>query len=152
MGTRVVVEALYRGDADQIFDNALNTQELADAMKGLAQYDGLPSGPVAQGDTYTVHVTLWGVLTVRDHVMHLETLNRADRWLQSRERSPQIDRWDHHLSVQPDGDMVRWTDSIVVDAGWRTFGAARFASFVYQRRHRYRKSLGVTARLEKERA
>lgn len=56
--------------------------------------------------------------------MHVERLDRAARIIQSREHNPAIRRRDHRLSVQPDGDRVRWTDRIVIDAGWRTPVAA----------------------------
>ncbi len=148
MAKRVIVNAYYHGDADEIFASAQNFEELKDAMKGFARYEGIEDKPAKEGQTYTVDVTFWGFYTVRGHVIHLETLNQEERWMQSREHSPQIKRWDHHLSVHPDGDRVRWADSIIIDAGWQTFGAARFAAFVYQRRHRHRQALEITTRFE----
>ena len=76
--------------------------------------------------------------------MHLERLDRENCWLQSREHNPAIRRWDHHLAIYQDAeDQVRWVDSIVVDAGWRTAFVARFCAYVYQRRHRMRQALSI---------
>ena len=147
MARLVEVTAFYRGDADAIFEAALDFSELEDAMRGLAVYEGAPKGEVKEGETYTVDVTFWSVLKNKGHVMHVETLDRAARVIQSREHNPLIKRWDHHLSVEQEGDRVCWTDTIVLDAGWQTPFAARFARFVYRRRHRYRKALEIRTRL-----
>jgi hypothetical protein len=143
----VEVTAWYEGDADDIFIAALDFSELEEAMRGLAVYEGGPKGEVAEGDTYTVDVTFWGVFKNKGHVMHIEKLDRKGRVIQSREHNPAIRRWDHNLSVQPEGDCVRWTDAIVIDAGWQTAFAARFAAFVYQRRHRRRNALKIRRRI-----
>ena len=145
--TRVEITAVYNGDADAIFADALRFEELEEAMRGLAVYDGGPRGPVQQGDTYTTDVTFWKIFKTRGHVMHVEHLDHGARTIQSREHNPAIRRWDHHLSVQPDGDRVRWTDSVIIDAGWRTPVVARFAAFVYQRRHRHRQALEIHCRI-----
>ncbi len=78
------------------------------------------------------------------HVIHVERLDQPARIIQSRESNPSIRRWDHTLSVQPDGARVRWTDSVILDAGWQTFLTARFCAYVYRRRHRHRQALEIT--------
>ncbi|MCI5043456.1 MAG: hypothetical protein MRY72_02065 [Aquisalinus sp.] len=149
MTALITVTALYDGNADAIFREAMNLSELVEAMSGLATYEGLPEEPAKEGETYTVDVTMWGFLKTRGHVMHVETLDYENRIIQSREHNPAIRRWDHNLSVQPLGDKVLWTDQIELDAGWRTFGAARFCAYVYQRRHKYRKALKITRTIGK---
>lgn len=152
MPSTVTVKAVYTGDADQIFDSALKFDELADAMAGFANYDGLPrgeahQGEAHQGETCQVDVTLRGLIKMQGHVMHVERIDRAARIVQSREHGPQVQRWDHSLSVQPEGNRVIWTDRVVIEAGWRTWGTAQFARYVYTRRHRKRAALSLSSRV-----
>lgn len=149
MPTEITVSAHYNQDADAVFGQALNLAELKDAMSGIATYDGLPDGVVKEGDELTVDVTLWGFVKTKNHVMKVESLDIAARILQSREHNPKVARWDHTLSVQPDGDGCIWTDRVVIDAGWNTFGTARFAKYLYTKRHTHRKALSITAVLRK---
>ena len=147
MTRRIEVFATYEGDADAIFTSALDFAELQAAMRGLATYKGLPDGPIAEGDTVTVDVTIWGIIGQKGYRMHVERLDHANRIVQSRENGDGIRRWDHTLSVQPDGDRVLWTDSILVDAGWRTRFMARFGKYLYARRHRRRNALRIESRI-----
>ncbi len=146
MAIRVEVEATYEGDADAIFAAALDFREMQEAMRGLAVYEGLPDAEVEEGRTYEVDVTIWHVLRNRGHRMHVERLDRAARVIESRESGGAIRRWDHTLSVQTKGDRVRWSDHVIIDAGWQTWPTSRFAGYVYRRRHRHRQALSITCR------
>ena len=148
MARTVEVTATYKGNADRIFASALRFSEMAEAMKGLASYAGLPaSDTAAEGDTIVVDVTILGLFTQKGHRIHIERIDPQGRIIQSRESGNGIRRWDHTLSVQPLGDSVLWTDTIVVDAGLRTALMARFAALMYKRRHRVRKALTVSSRV-----
>lgn len=145
MTKRIVIAARYPGDADTIFRNALSFDELRDAMSAIATYDGFPDGGVAEeGATYNVDVTMWGFLKTKGHRIFVERIDKGERILQSRESNPGVERWDHTISIQPDGlaedgvpedGSAIWTDTIVIDAGWRSPFVARFARYVYCQRH-----------------
>jgi hypothetical protein len=140
----VQISARYPGDADAIFASALRFDEMADAMAGLATYAGFPaSGTADQGDSFTVDVTFFGFLTVKGHHIHIERIDVPNRIIQSREGAKAVRRWDHELSVQPDGNQVLWTDRVTIDAGWQTPIVARFAAYMYKRRHRFRGALKI---------
>jgi hypothetical protein len=126
---------------------------MTEAMAGIATYAGLPASDTArEGETIIVDVTFWGVFKQRGHRMFIERLDPQARIIQSRESGNGIKRWDHTLSVQPcDGGTV-WTDTVVIDAGWRTPFVARFAAFVYGRRHRHRRALSISRTLSKHSA
>jgi hypothetical protein len=149
MVTEVLITAHYPDDADPVFAQALHLAELKDAMSGIATYDGLPDRAIVEGDEFKVDVTLWGILKNKGHVMRVETLDFPARILQSREHNPNVKRWDHTLSVQPSGKGCVWTDRVIIDAGWNTFGTARFAKYVYSKRHKHRQALSVTAELRR---
>ncbi|MBK8273570.1 MAG: hypothetical protein IPK89_11955 [Sphingomonadales bacterium] len=148
MGLMVVVTAHYAADPDAVFQSALRFSEMADAMRGIATYSGLPASDTArEGERITVDVTFWGLFTQRGHVMFIERLDPQARIIQRRESGNGISRWDHTLSVQPDGSRACWTDTVIIEAGWRTWFIARFAAFIYTRRHRHRKATSLTCRI-----
>jgi hypothetical protein len=148
MPVAVEIVARYKGDADETFQSALRFSEMSEAMAGIATYAGLPISDTArEGDTIVVDVTFWGVFTQRGHSMFIERIDPEARIIQSRESGNGINRWDHTLSVQPVNGMAVWTDMVVIDAGWRTPFLARFAAFVYARRHRHRKAISISCKL-----
>lgn len=123
---------------------------MADAMAGLAKYEGLPASDTAnQGETHIVSVTFWGFLKMPPHSMFIETLDCAQRLIQSREHSRGITRWDHRLTIEPVGGQAKWLDEVVIDAGWRTSLVARFAAWMYARRHRLRAAASLTATISR---
>lgn len=141
----IIVEATYETNADRLFKDALDVSEMQAAMRGLAVYHGLPHRDISEGETITVDVTMLGIFTTRNHVMHVERLDRADRVVQSREHNDAIRRWDHTLSIQPSASGCVWRDTVVLDAGRWTFVTARFCRFVYMRRHRFRNAGSIRA-------
>jgi len=145
----ITVEATYSSDADTVFAAALNPAEMKEAMRGIAVYEGLPDHDIAEGDTITVDVTMFGFLKTRGHHMYVERLDHAARLIQSREQNSGIRRWDHTLTVEPHGSGCLWRDRVVLDAGLLTFLTARFCSFVYTRRHRTRQAQSITAQIRR---
>lgn len=148
MTKTIEIVADYCADPDQVFASALRFSEMAEAMSGLAVYSGFPESDTAkQGDTIVVDVAFWGIFKQRGHTMFIERLDRANRIIQSRESGQGIRRWDHRLSVQPHGRWARWIDTVVIDAGWQTSILARFAAYLYSRRHRHRKAQALSSRI-----
>jgi hypothetical protein len=148
MAMLVEVVAHYDADPDILFQSALRFSEMTEAMAGIATYAGLPASDTArEGDMIIVDVTFWKLFKQKGHRMFIERLDPTARIIQSRESGNGIRRWDHTLSVQPGESGAVWTDRVVIDAGWRTPFVARFAAFVYGRRHRHRKAVGVAVRL-----
>lgn len=147
MTRKIVVTAHYPRNADELFAEAVQVDELAEAMRGIARYDGLPSGAVREGETYMVDITLFGVIKTPDHRMHVETLDPVSRVIQSRESNAQVSRWDHTLSIQPRHRGCIWTDTVMIEAERMEWLVARFAAFVYARRHRRRGAAGLETRV-----
>jgi len=150
MTKRIIITAEYEADADKTFRAALDFQELIDVMKGIARYEPVSDNfdTFREGETYITNVTILGVLKTKNYTMFAERLDLDQRVLQSRERGGMIKHWDHHLSVEQDGPIARWTDDITIDAGLLTFGAARFGVYTYTRRHRRRQALKISSVLE----
>ena len=138
MTRQITVTARYPTDADATFAEAIHFSEMVEAMRGIATYTGLPDDVVREGETYVVDITLFGVMKNPGHTMYVETLDRQSRVIQSREHNAQVTRWDHHLSIQPHGNGCLWTDTVVIEAPRMEWFTARFAAFVYTRRHKHR--------------
>ena len=145
----VTLCAVYPRDPDTVFAEALHLGEMKQAMAAIARYDGLPDGKVSAGDSFTVDVLMWGFLRTKNHVMQVESIDHTARILQSREHNPSVARWDHTLSLDPHPKGARWTDYIVLDAGWQTPFVARFCRYVYSHRHRTRNALSVNCEINR---
>jgi hypothetical protein len=147
MATEVIVTAFYPKDPDEVFAEAIQFSEMQEAMHGLATYDGLPDDILREGETYVVDVTFLGFLKNKGHTMFLERLDIPNRLVQSRETNPPVIRWDHILTVSPDPQGSVWVDRIIIEAGWQTGLMARFARYMYTRRHKHRSALSITRSL-----
>jgi hypothetical protein len=66
--------------------------------------------------------------------------------IQTRERDPLIQIWDHLIAVKPaSGGHTRYSDTVAIDAGIFTLPVWLFAHWFY--RHRQRRWRRVAARL-----
>lgn len=149
MPAKLRIEAVYPENADTVYNAALSYNEMAEAMKSIAVYEGLPDGDLQEGQNFDVVVTFWGWMKNPPHSIYVETRNDSERYFQSREHGGWIKRWDHHLQILPDPKGCRWVDEIIIDGGWRTFFAAHFAKYVYSTRHKNRKALNMSCHIEK---
>lgn len=150
MSYRVTITATYARDADTVFAEACVFGEMIEAMRGIARYAGLPEGAAQEGETYVVDVTLFGVIKNPGHTMYVERLDPEARYIQSREHNASVSRWDHNLSVQPNpGGGAIWTDTVIIDAPKMAWATARFAQFVYRRRHKKRRALTLHSTIER---
>lgn len=153
MPTELTVTARYPRPADTVFADALSFAEMATATRGVAVYKDMPQGAMEEGRTYTLNVTVWGIMRNPNYQVHVERIDPALRQVQSREFGWMIRQWDHTLSVTPDpdssGDGCIWTDRIVIDCSWATGYMSWVAKVLYRTRHRNRQGQGITARLRR---
>lgn len=144
----VDISAEYPGTPDTVFADARRFDDLRAAMRGLATYEGLPSGSVArEGETYVTDIVFWGLLPVTAHTIVIERVDPGARLMQSRERHRGVSRWDHRITVEPRGSGAIWRDEVMIEAGWQTPFVARFAAYTYRYRHRSRHALAITSRV-----
>ena len=147
MPTELSVSARYDRPADTVFAEALSFAEMAEATRGVAVYKDLPEGLIEEGRTYTLNVTVWGIMRNPNYQVHVERVDAQARVVQSREFGWMIRQWDHTLTVEPDGDGCIWTDRIVIDCSWATGYMSWVAKVLYRTRHRNRRGQDITARL-----
>ena len=139
-----MTKASYIGDAKVIFEAALDWNELKDAMQGFARYDGLPGQSCIQGETYSVDVTIWNIIKTQGYEIFIARIDKDACIMESREKGGSIRQWKHRLSVNQIGEHAVWADDVIIDAGPMTWFMARFAAYMYRRRHRRRKALHIS--------
>lgn len=148
MAKRVITTATYQGNAHDIFLEALDFGAMCDAMSGLAHYEGLPRRRAQEGETISVDITTLKIFKFTGYQMFFEHLDTEACVLQSREKGGFVKMWDHNLSIQQVGKMAIWTDDVTIDAGLVTPIIARFAAYMYSRRHKYRKALSLSTQVK----
>ena len=148
--TRVLtVSAHYPRTADAVFADALSFEDMAEATRGVATYKDLPPGNMEQGKTYTLNVTVWGVMRNPNYQVHVERIDPAACIMRTREFGWMIRTWDHRLTITPEGDGCRWTDRIEIDCSWATGYMAWVGKRLYLQRHRNRQGLEISASITK---
>ena len=79
---------------------------------------------------------LFGFIPLGRHRIRIESLDQAAHRLQTRERSRLLQRWDHHISVEPvDERRCRYRDRLEIEAGALTPVARVLAGLLYRYRH-----------------
>ena len=136
MTSLISIRANYLSDPDAVFANACSFERLRGAMRGLATYHGLPErGDMIEGQTYRTDIWFWRLLPVRNHIIKVERLSIADRLIQTSEAHAGVSTWTHQVKVDQLNDHAIWVDQIRIKAGSQTPFVARFARYVYLRRH-----------------
>ncbi|MEM8970441.1 MAG: hypothetical protein AAGD43_00050 [Pseudomonadota bacterium] len=151
MTSLISIRATYASDPDRTFADARSFERLRDVMRGLAAYDGLPcTGQLVEGKTYCTDIWFWGLFPVRNHTIHVVKVDVAKRHLITSERHAGIRTWTHSLTVESaDGETV-WLDQIWIDAGFQTALVARYAQYVYVRKHRRQGALTATSMIKRQ--
>jgi ligand-binding SRPBCC domain-containing protein len=147
MATELIVTARYDEDADRLFEKASSFADMIDVTRRISTYDGLPAQPMEQGQTYRTDVKVFGLLKFRDYAIHIDTLCKTRRRMQSTETVDQVRSWKHTLDVYPEAGGTIWMDRVCIDAGWRTPVIARYARFMYRHRHTQRGAVSVAVRM-----
>lgn len=125
----------YPAPARVVWEVATNMDSYREAMGRLMIFDGLPSGSIEEGQKIDVRVSLYGITPWQDYSMTVEACDHDAMTFQSDEHGAGINSWRHRLSVEdiPNGSCL--TDSVEVDAGWKTPVFAWWAGVVYRARH-----------------
>ena len=91
---------------------------------------------------YVAAMRFFGVVPVGEQVIAISRPEpRGDvRYLRDDGRGTGIERWDHWITIKPDGAGTSYEDRVEIDAGARTAAVAAFARRFYAHRQgRWRK-------------
>lgn len=111
---------------------------LSDVMKGIASFEGLPSGRTQTGQKMDVMVSLFGKLPKQPYHMEIVECDDQNMILRSSERGSGVKAWQHKLTVTETETGSRLHDKIDIDAGLLTPVFALWARYLYGARHKPR--------------
>lgn len=146
----VYVESVLPAPAELVWDEVQRSRLLLTVVRPLvviAPVDA-PHFPErwAEGITLRCRSYLFGLIPLGVRTIRFERIDLRAREIQSRERDKLIRRWDHLIRVQDAGDgRTRYSDEIVIEAGWMTWPVWAFANWLY--RHRQRRWRAAARRL-----
>lgn len=91
----------------------------------------------AEGE-YGVGMWFLGIVPIGSQTIRISWPDPVgqSRFIRDNGRGRLASRWDHPISVVPEGDGTRYTDRIEVEAGWLTGPVAGFARIFYAHRQR----------------
>ncbi len=134
----VRVEHDYPVPPAQLWQIATDYDALAEVMKGLISFEGLPAGRTHTGQSFTVMVSLFGRLPKQPYFMEVLECDDARMVLRSSERGAGVKTWNHTLTVSQTATGSRMSDHIDIEAGLMTLPFALWAKFLYKARHKPR--------------
>ncbi len=125
----------YSSPPQQVWAIATDYGALAEVMRGLIAFEGLPEGRTQTGQSFSVMVSLFGKLPAQPYHMEVLECDDAAMILRSSERGAGVKSWHHTLTVEPTEGGCVLRDNIVIDAGWLTGIFAIWARYLYRKRH-----------------
>lgn len=137
----VLVENDYSVPAEVLWALATDYGALAEIMKSIATFTGLPSGRAQTGQKLDVMVSLFGKMPSQPYTMEVLECDDARMILRSSERGAGVKAWRHTLTVTKTETGSRLRDHIEVDAGFLTPVFALWARYLYRARHKPRQAL-----------
>jgi hypothetical protein len=125
----------YAAPARDVWQIAIDYDCLSEVMDGLVTFEGLPSGCVQAGQSMTVMVSLFGKLPAQPYHMEVMAFDDDAMQFQSSELGAGVKSWNHSLHVTPTEMGCQLSDTIEIDAGWKTAFFALWARYLYAKRH-----------------
>ena len=136
MSMEVIIKGRYLESADQLFERAC----LADEAPGP---DGSSISRLEKGGIYYTEMAAQGFFNFRKHQAEIRMICYAARIVESKETDGAIRLWRHRLHIKPMNAGAVWVDRIIIDAGIMTPILARYAKYIYKKRHKRRNVIAV---------
>lgn len=125
----------------RIWQEVQRPQLLDYVARGLVRFHpvkGRPFPEIWSEGQYKAWLLLFGFLPIGWQIIGIEFPPAAGPRKQLRDNGCgwMIKTWDHMITVEPDGEGTRYTDSVVIDAGLFTLPVTLFARIFYAHRQR----------------
>ena len=137
----VLIENEYAVAPEKLWAIVTDYDALAEVMKGIAAFEGLPTGRTKTGQKLSVMVSMFGKLPNQPYFMEILECDNTSMILRSSERGAGVKSWLHTLTVTETAAGSRLTDHIEIDAGMLTTVFALWAKYLYGARHKPRQKL-----------
>jgi len=125
----------YDAPARAVWEVAIDYDCLSEVMEGLVTFEGLPKGRFTAGQSVTVIVSLFGRLPAQPYQMDIVEFDTENMVLTSAEQGAGVKSWRHTWRVHATPTGSQLSDKIEIDAGWATWLFAKWARYIYRRRH-----------------
>lgn len=137
----VIVENEYAVSSAKLWAVVTDYGSLAEVMKNIVSFEGLPTGRTKTGQKINVMVSLFGKLPSQPYFMEVLECDDALMILRSSEQGAGVKNWRHTLTVTETALGSRLTDRIEIDAGILTPVFSVWAKYLYSARHKPRLEL-----------
>ena len=137
---RVHVTTHLSAHPDDVW-NAVTTQQLlAYVIKPFGRFapvDGELIGPWVEGTVYRGRSFMFSIIPVGTRTIEMRRVDKRMKAIETHEYGALgLKRWDHLISVRPEGDGTRYADTIEIDAGSLTVLYGCYAMLFYRHRQR----------------
>ena len=114
----VASEHVYDASPDAVWRSLLTGAHLREAMAGIADFQGLPDGPFAEGQDLSLDIRVLDGTDIPDWRMRFVRIDPAARFLVTEESGGPVARLHHVMSVEPaEKGRARLTHRFWVEAG-----------------------------------
>ena len=139
--TRVTITTTLDATADEVWQALQSPATLAYVSAPLLTFKAIdpPEWPERWEErAYRARLRFLGVLPIGPQVIDISKppQDGLTRFIRDNGHSPLIRRWDHLITVTPEGAQTRYTDQVDIAAGLLTWPVAAFARRFYRHRQK----------------
>jgi len=128
---------IYAVPPERLWALAVDLDVLVRICRPLIAFQGVPEGPVQQGQLAEVQcVWLFGLLLLGRYRMEVALCDSAAMRIESHEAGAGIRRWDHTIQIAPAPRGAQLHDRVEIDGSWRIPAVTAWGWVFYGYRHR----------------
>ncbi|MGH1446946.1 MAG: SRPBCC family protein [Cognatishimia sp.] len=131
----------YAASPERVWNMVTDYTALSIVCKKFLRFDGLPEGRIYTGQKVDVEVSLFGRLPAQPYHMEVVLCDDNAMRFESKELGAGVKKWNHTLSIEPDGEGSRLVEQIKIEAGLLTPLFKLWAGVLYRGRHEPRQEL-----------
>lgn len=135
---KVLVSSTFPCDADKAWALVNKSTTLIQIAKPMAKIEPSRSPfpeKWIQGKQNYCKSYLFGIIPVGERCIFFERIDPLKREIQTRERDPLVQKWDHLISIKPvDSSTCIYTDEVHVESGLLTVFIWLWATCFYKHR------------------
>ena len=123
--------------ADRVWRALIRRETFRYITRGIFGYTGIDQWPEEfhAGAELKTRIVFFHLIPAWKHHLRIVRLNANICELASEEHGGFIWRWNHRITIEPDGEQrCRYTDEIDIQAGWLTIAVGAFAHLFYRYR------------------